>query len=114
MREPYLVVVGFYFDMIRADIRSSGCWNSTNSWYMETLQKMETNVHAAPEKNSKCTKKDTLGLTAGHGVIMSPCLSLWPRFCRKHGLALMLTEVKKNGWMIRWMFARELENHEIP
>jgi len=51
---------------------------------METPQKTEINVHAAQERAANVPKKDTLGLTAGDGVIMWPCLSLWPRLCREH------------------------------
>ena len=36
------------------------------------------------KKNQKAYKKRTLGHTAGHGVIMSPCCSLWPLHCQKH------------------------------
>jgi len=57
---------------------------------METPQKMATYVDA-PQK------KDTLGPTAGHGVTMLPCCSLWLLRChRRSG-----TEVSRRGnnWM---------------
>ena len=60
--------------------------------------------------------KGTLGLTAGHGVIS--CRQKFESVAAALPKARLGTdadrEVKKNGWMIRWMFAWELENHEIP
>ena len=78
-----------------------GCDHVLDECNTGPTEKMDTNVHAAQEKPA-AYKKNTLGLTAGHGVIMSPRLSLWPWLCRKHfGTDL------ENGWMIWWMFAWE-------
>ena len=39
-----------------------------NGWNMETLEKMATSVDAPQKKTKTCTKKGTLGPTAGHGI----------------------------------------------
>ena len=39
---------------------------------------------------------------------------IWSRSASESTLALMLWEVKKNGWMIWWMFAWETLNHKFP
>ena len=64
---------------------------------METLQNMETNVHAPQEKPASVPKKDTLGLTAGYGVITSPCCSLWLLRWQKRSGTEALRRRKK--WM---------------
>ena len=52
---------------------------------METLQKMETNVHAAQEKTASVQKKILLGLQLDMASFhVAKSLSLWPRLCRKH------------------------------
>ena len=53
------------------------CWNWTNRWYMETPEKMETNVRA------------------GHGVTMLPWLILLERFFPKHCAVDALRPEKK-------------------
>ena len=84
-----------------------------NGWYMETPQKMEATVHAPQEKHASVQKKDTLGLTPGHGVIMSPCCSLWLLRCQKHSG----TEASRRGkkWMseCRPDMIGMIENHKF-
>ena len=76
---------------------------------------MDTNVYAAQEIKASVPKKNILlglGLTAGHGVIISPRLSLWPRFAEST-LALMdASRGEEKGWMIRCLH-RKLENHKF-
>ena len=64
---------------------------------METPQKIATYVDATPKKQQVYKKKDTLGPTAGHGVTMSPCCSLWLLRCHKRSG----TEASRRGknWM---------------
>ena len=62
---------------------------------------------------NKCTKKDALGPTAGHGVTMLPCCSLWLLRChRRSG-----TEASRRGnnWMseCRPDMIRMIENHRF-
>ena len=84
-----------------------------NGWYMETPQKKEANVHAPQEKHASVQKKDTLGLTPGHGVIMSPCCSLWLLRCQKRSG----TEASRRGkkWMseCRPDMIGMIENHNF-
>ena len=57
------------------------------------------------KKIQKVYKKGTLGLTAGHGVIMSPCCSPWPLRCQKHSGA-ETSRREKTGWVdvfLRWL-----------
>ena len=89
------------------------CWYPTNGWNMETLQKMATYVDAPQKKINKCTKKGTLGPTAGHGVTTLPCCSLWLLRCHKRSG----TEASRRGknWMSECLpdMIRMIENHII-
>ena len=75
-----------------------------------TLRKMFPMLKWRPmsmlhKKNQKVYKKGTLGLTAGHGVIMSPCCSLWPLRCQKHS-GTETSRREKTGWLdvfLRWL-----------
>ena len=72
--------------------------------------KNEDQCPCCTRKTSKCTKKGTLGLTVGHGVIMSPCWSLWSLCCQKHSG----TEASRRGK--KWMggcLPGMIENHDV-
>jgi len=47
-----------------------------------SIEKMATSEDA-PQKKLNCTKKGTLGPTAGHGVTTLPCGRLWLLRCHK-------------------------------
>ena len=67
---------------------------------METPEKMATSVDA-PQK--KCTKKGTLGPTAGHDVTTLPCCRLWLLRCHKRsGTASVEKRKKLEEWMLPW------------
>ena len=71
-----------------------------NKWMVHgNTSKNEDQCPCSTRKTSKCTKKNTpLGLTVGHGVIMSPCWSLWLLRCQKHS-STEASRRGKNGWV---------------
>ena len=78
---------------------------------METLEKRATSVDA-PKKNKTCTKKGTLGPTAGHGVTTLPCCRLW--LLLTSALAPLASRRGKN-WKseCRPDMIRMIENHRF-
>ena len=81
-----------------------GTWKHLKKWRpMSMLHK----------KINKCTKKGTLGPTAGHGVTMLPCCSLWLLRCHKRSG----TEASRRGkeWMseCRPDMIRMIEHHRF-
>ena len=64
---------------------------------METRRGIQTNAHAPPEKPARVPKKSPLGLTVGHGVMMSPCWGPRPLRCQKHSGTEALRRGRK--WM---------------
>ena len=66
-----------------------------------------------PKKQQVYKKKDTLGPTAGRGVTMSPCCSLWLLRCHKRSG----TEASRRGknWMSEYRpdMIRMIENHRF-
>jgi hypothetical protein len=72
--------------------------------------KNEDQCPCCTRKTSKCTKKGALGLAAGHGVMMVPCWSLWPRRCQKRFGTEASRREKK--WMGGWLHAI-IENHKF-
>ena len=56
--------------------------NSANRWYMETPEKVETNIHATQKEPASLQKEMLLGLQLD---MASPCCLVWlERLCRKH------------------------------
>ena len=62
---------------------------------METLEKMATSVDAPQKNQNVYKKKGTLGPTAGHGVTMLPCCSLWLLRCHKRSGTASVEKRKK-------------------
>ena len=61
---------------------------------------------------TKCTKKGTLGPTAGHGVTVLPCCSLWLLHCHKRSGIEASRKGKKMMKECRPDMIRMIENHK--
>jgi len=93
-----------YRTIVAGTQQMDGTWKHFKKWRpMSMLHK----------KINKCTKKGTLGPTAGHGVAMLPCCSLWLLRCHKRSG----TEASRRGkkWMseCRPDMIRMIENHRF-
>ena len=66
-----------------------------------------------PHKINKCTKIDTLRPTAGHGVTMLPCCSLWLLRCHQRSGTEALRRGKNWKSECRPDMIRTIENHRI-
>ena len=85
-----------------------------NKWMVHgSTSKNGDLCRCSTKKNQQVYKKDTLGPTAGHGVTMLPCCSLWLLSCHKRSG----TEASRRGknWMseCRPDMIRMIENHRI-
>ena len=93
-----------YRTIVAGTQQIDGTWKQLRKWRPVSM------LH---KKINKCTKKDTLAptCTAGHGVTMLPCCSLWLLRCHKRSG----TEASRRGknWMseCRPDMIRMIENH---
>ena len=108
--DEYFPYVTEHAHVAHAVVWSSGGWGGVlTSLTSTSLTLWNTLLH----KKKQVYKKDTLGPTAGHGVTMLPCCSLWLLRCHKRSG----TEASRRGknWKseCRLDIIRMIENHRF-
>ena len=83
-----------YRTIVAGTQQMDGTWKHLIKWRPPSILQ---------KKNKMCTKKGTLGPTAGHGVTTLPCCRLWLLRCHKRsGTASVEKRKKLEEWMSPW------------